>query len=65
MSPVIKPPASTLNLIDQGSLKVKELVTHEFNFSQAPEAYKKLLEQSTDSLGIVLSWKNRTQKSET
>ena len=47
----------TANLIQQGHIKVKELITHEFNFSQAPDAYKMLLDKSADFLGIVLNWK--------
>ena len=55
---------ATLQLIGERCIKVKELVTHEFNFLQAAEAYQKLLEQPTDSLGIVINWKNRTPKTE-
>jgi len=47
----------TANLVEKGRIKVKELITHEFKFSRAPEAYKMILDKSTDFLGIILNWK--------
>ena len=46
----------TLELIGQGVVKVKELVTHEFPVSQASEAYAKLLASEPDFLGMVINW---------
>lgn len=47
----------TADLIEQGHIKVGELITDEFNFCQAPEAYEMILNKSPDFLGIVLNWK--------
>ena len=46
----------TADLIGAGKIKINELITHEFNFSQAPQAYKMLLDKSSDFLGIILKW---------
>ena len=47
---------STLRLIEQNHIEVKELVTHEFRSSRATEAYRMLLDPATEFLGIVLNW---------
>jgi 3-hydroxyethyl bacteriochlorophyllide a dehydrogenase len=49
---------NTLHLIEQGQVRVKELVTHEVDHLNAPEAYRMLLDPSAEFLGIVLNWKN-------
>ncbi len=46
----------TLQLIEQGHIKVKELVTSEMNIDDGPQAYQKLLDPSADFMGIVLDW---------
>ena len=48
----------TADLIEKGHIKIGELITDEFNFCRAPEAYKMILNKSTDFLGIVLNWKH-------
>ena len=48
---------ATLRLIQEGHLKVKELVTHELNLRDVPDAYRMLLDRSADFLGIVINWK--------
>lgn len=47
----------TLNLIEQGDLKIEELVTHELPFTDAKKVYKMILEKSSEFLGIVFKWK--------
>lgn len=46
----------TLELTARGHLKMKELVTHEFPFTEAPKAYRMILEKSTHFLGVVFDW---------
>ncbi|NLF02284.1 MAG: zinc-binding alcohol dehydrogenase [Anaerolineales bacterium] len=48
---------ATLDLIAEGSLDTRSLVTHEFALAQAPEAYALLLEPQANFLGIVLDWR--------
>ena len=48
---------ATLELIERGVVKVKELVTHEVALDRAPEAYQKLLAPDPDFLGMVIRWK--------
>jgi threonine dehydrogenase-like Zn-dependent dehydrogenase len=48
---------ATLRLIEQGQMKVKELVTHELPFTQAPEVYRLIQEKQADFLGIVFNWR--------
>ncbi len=47
---------AALRLIQQGHLKVKELVTHEVGIKDASEAYSMLLDRSAKFLGIVFNW---------
>jgi threonine dehydrogenase-like Zn-dependent dehydrogenase len=47
---------ATLRLIQQGHLKVKELVTHEFGIQNAEKAYGMLLDGSATFLGIIINW---------
>ena len=46
----------TLHLISQGSLFVEELITHEFPYTEAREAYQMILDKSTHFLGVVVRW---------
>ncbi len=46
----------SLELIESGHLKVEELVTHEFKFSQATDAYDLLLDPTAEFLGIAIGW---------
>jgi len=47
---------ATLRLIAGGSVKVKELITHEIEYTDAPQAYEMLLDPEAEFLGIVLNW---------
>ncbi len=46
-----------LRLIQQGHLKVKELVTHEFGIHDAVKADDMLLDRSVKFLGSIINWK--------
>jgi len=48
-----------LSLISQGKIKVDNLITHEFNFSDAKKAYELLSTKNNEFyLGILLKYKN-------
>lgn len=49
---------STLHLIEQGHIKVKELITHEIDFRDAPDVYQMLLDPSADMLGVIINWRD-------
>ncbi len=49
--------ASALRLIEQGALRVEELVTHTYPLERAPEAYARLLGSDADFLGLVIQWR--------
>ena len=44
-----------LQIISSGKLQVKELITHKFNFQDAPKAYRILFEKN-ESMGILLKY---------
>jgi threonine dehydrogenase-like Zn-dependent dehydrogenase len=48
---------STLRLIEQGAVRVEELVTHTVPLQQAPEIYARLLGSDADFLGLVIRWR--------
>jgi 2-desacetyl-2-hydroxyethyl bacteriochlorophyllide A dehydrogenase len=47
---------STLRLIGEGAVRVKELVTHTVPLAGAPGLYEKLLGPDADFLGLVIQW---------
>jgi len=47
---------ATLDLIAKGAIKVDELVTHTLPYTEAPAAYRMILEQPSGFLGVVLKW---------
>jgi len=49
---------STLRLIGQGAVKVKELVTHTVPPSAAAGLFEKLLGSDADFLGLLIQWRN-------
>lgn len=49
---------NTLGLIEQGHIKVKELITHNVDYCDVPDAYQMLLDPSADILGITINWQN-------
>jgi bacteriochlorophyllide a dehydrogenase len=51
---------ATLDLMDRGVIRVAELVTHDFQLVQAPEAYRKLLAPEPDFLGMVIHWRENS-----
>jgi len=46
----------TLKWIEEGKLKVSELITHEFAGAQADKAYRMIWDKSEDFLGVLLRW---------
>jgi len=48
---------STLRLIEQGAVRVEELVTHTVPLEKAPEIYTRLLGSDADFLGLVIDWR--------
>ncbi len=49
--------ASALRLIEEGALRVEELVTHTYPLERAPEAYARLLGSDADFLGLLIDWR--------
>jgi threonine dehydrogenase-like Zn-dependent dehydrogenase len=45
-----------LELVAAGLMNVKDLITHRYAGTQAPEAYRVLLEDRTRALGVILDW---------
>jgi 2-desacetyl-2-hydroxyethyl bacteriochlorophyllide A dehydrogenase len=45
-----------LKLLASGRLKVQPLITHRFAWRQAPQAYERLKQWDTGTLGMVLDW---------
>jgi len=48
--------AGTLALVEQGAMRLEELVTHTLPYTDAPEAYRMIVEKPSDFLGVVLKW---------
>jgi len=48
---------STLRLLEQGAVRVEELVTHTVPLADAPGLYKKLLGLDADFLGLAIQWR--------
>jgi len=48
--------ALILRLLELGKLRVRELITDRFRYDKAEEAYKLLLEERGDVLGIIIDW---------
>lgn len=45
-----------IRLIDQGILKVKPLITHKLHYSEAQKGYDMLLNQQSQTVGVLLQW---------
>lgn len=45
-----------LRYLERGDMSVRELVTHRFPFSRAPEAFSLLRERRSETMGVVLTW---------
>ncbi len=48
---------ATLRLIEEGHVRVQELVTHTASYVKAPDLYGMLLDESAGFLGMVLDWR--------
>jgi 2-desacetyl-2-hydroxyethyl bacteriochlorophyllide A dehydrogenase len=46
-----------LKLLALGRLAVRPLITHQFGWQQAPDAYERLKQWDVNTLGMVLDWK--------
>ncbi|NIM94056.1 MAG: zinc-binding dehydrogenase [Anaerolineales bacterium] len=49
--------AECARLINSGSLEVETMITHEFGFNDAPEAFDLLSNQGSKTLGVVFTYK--------
>ncbi len=47
---------ATLRLIEGKNMRVEELITHEYDYREAPEAYRMILERSSEFLGVTFRW---------
>jgi threonine dehydrogenase-like Zn-dependent dehydrogenase len=47
---------ATLQLMAQGSMQLRPLITHLVDYTQAPDMYRMTLEKSAPFLGITLKW---------
>lgn len=46
----------TLDFVEKGVIHIEELITHEFHYTKAQEAYNMIIEKKEPFLGIVLRW---------
>lgn len=44
------------NLVADGELDVKQLISHQGKYSKAPEFYRMLLDDRTQVMGVILKW---------
>ena len=44
------------NLVADGELDVKPLISHRGKYSEAPEFYKMLIEDRTQAMGVIMEW---------
>lgn len=45
-----------LDMLESGSLEIAPMVTHEFEWSEIPEVYRRLDEGDSELLGVVIRW---------
>jgi len=45
-----------LELLAEGSINVKDLITHQFSYLEAPKAYQMILEKKENFLAVILKW---------
>ena len=48
--------ALVLNLLARGLIMARDLISLKLNFQEAPQAYRKAVEDKKDVLGIILDW---------
>ena len=58
LDPGIRPRGSdfALQLLDQGKIRVDEMITHRFPFSDAPEAFDLLYNRLGETMAVILLW---------
>jgi 2-desacetyl-2-hydroxyethyl bacteriochlorophyllide A dehydrogenase len=44
------------SLVDKGRLNVKNLITHEFSYKEAGQVYRKISEDRSEYMGVILNW---------
>ena len=54
-----------LEMIQRGSIRVKEMISTEFSIENAPEAYRFLVEESDKTLAVLLTYKETETGSQT
>lgn len=48
---------AALKLLKEKKLKIKPLITHEFNYKEAPKIYEMMLNDPSEMLGVVIDWR--------
>lgn len=48
------------DLLSAGKIETKHLITHRYNWQQAPEAYGLLLDQTSGAAGVLLEWAEKS-----
>lgn len=52
---------AVLDMMDSGGIKTKQLVTHNFEFEEAPKAYELLMSDSS-ALGVILNYNSKIEE---
>jgi threonine dehydrogenase-like Zn-dependent dehydrogenase len=54
----IRPKGSdlALQLLDEGKIKVEEMITHRFGYEEAPEAFDLLYNRLGETMAVILTW---------
>ncbi|MGV7224037.1 MAG: Gfo/Idh/MocA family oxidoreductase [Nitrospinales bacterium] len=54
-----------LEMVQRGSVRVKEMISNEFPIENAPEAYRLLVDESAKTLAVLLTYKETETESQT
>ena len=54
-----------LEMVQRGSIRVKEMISNEFPIENAPEAYRLLVDESAKTLAVLLTYKETETESQT
>ena len=47
-----------MQLLSEGKIRIKPLITHVFSFQEAKEVYRLVLEKPQEVLGVTLKWED-------
>ena len=47
-----------LNLLSKEQICIKNLVSHKTNYKDSPEAYKMLMKDRTQAMGVLIDWRD-------